>query len=241
MLKVNQLNAGYGKFQILYDISLKAERDAVTVIVGPNGSGKTTLLKSVAGLATVYSGEILLEDNCIRGHKPYEIASMGVAYLPQVGNVFQNLTVEENLRMAGYLLSDGEYKEGLSEAFRVFPQVKDWLHKPVWWLSGGERQVLAISMAIVRNTKLMLMDEPTAALAPKLAAQILDKIKQAGRELGITVLLVEQNALRALEISDYAYLLVAGRVAYNGDSRDMLNNPKLASMYLGVKYKATAE
>lgn len=96
-------------------------------------------------------------------------------------------------------------------------------------------------MAIVRNTKLMLMDEPTAALAPKLAAQILDKIKQAGRELGITVLLVEQNALRALEISDYAYLLVAGRVAYNGDSRDMLNNPKLASMYLGVKYKATAE
>jgi len=235
MLQVINLNAGYGKFQILFDVNLKVDRNSLTVIIGPNGSGKSTLLKSIAGLTKIYSGRVMYDGREISGLKPHIIASLGIAYLPQIGNVFQGLTVEENLRMAGYLLSDSEYREGLSEALRIFPQIRDWLKKPVWWLSGGERQMLAISMAIVRRSKLMLMDEPTAALAPKLATQILNRIRYIVDELGVTVVLVEQNAVKALRTCDQAYLLVAGRVAHQAACSEMLKDPELSNKYLGIK------
>ncbi len=234
MLAVKGVNAGYGKFHVLYDITTNVEPKQVTVIVGPNGSGKSTFLKTIFGLTTIYSGSITLEGEEIAGLPPHKVAKKGIAYLPQVGNVFLNLSVRENLTMATYTLDEDEAKDRVEEVLSYYPLLKTYLNRRADTLSGGERQLLAMAMAMIRRPKIMLFDEPTANLAPKIALEVLREIVRLRDEHGITIVLVEQNARRALESGDRAVLFVSGRVAFEGACSELLNHPELSSLYLGL-------
>jgi branched-chain amino acid transport system ATP-binding protein len=229
------LFSGYGKLQILNGISLQAEPGKITVIVGPNGSGKSTLLKSIAGVATIFRGEVEMDGKTLTNESPTEIARSGVAYLPQTENVFTNLTVKENLRLAGYTLKDSDYSARLKSSLELFPQLSQYLGTKVSNLSGGERQMVAMAMAVERNPSVVMFDEPTANLAPKIATQVLDIISKITKDMDLTTLLVEQNARRALEMGDYAYLLVSGRRVFTGTCRELLEHKELGRLYLGLQ------
>lgn len=234
VLRVEGLNAGYRKFHVLFDITTEIKDDRITAVVGPNGSGKSTFLKTIFGLTTVYSGRVSYDGRDITGMSPHNVAKIGIAYLPQVGNVFLNLTVRENLMMASYTLGKEEARERADEVLEYFPVLRDYYERRADILSGGERQMLAMAMALMRRPKLMLFDEPTAGLAPKLASRILDLIARLRRDYGMTIVLVEQNARGTLARADEALLLVAGRIAYEGRSSDLLKDSKLGPMYLGL-------
>ncbi|ENN96787.1 ABC transporter releated protein [Methanocaldococcus villosus KIN24-T80] len=231
---VKNLNAGYGKLQILFDVNAEIEKGKITTVVGPNGSGKSTFLKTLFGLTTIYSGEIIYNDVNITHLPPYKKARMGIAYLPQTNNVFQNLTVEENLKIAGYVLDKEKLKERIDLALEIFPEIKGILKRKAGSLSGGQRQFLAMAMALVRDAEVLMLDEPTAQLSPKLADLIFNKITEMRDELKLTILLVEQNAKKALEISDYGYMFVSGKVAFKGKAEDLLNHEKFKEYSLGV-------
>jgi branched-chain amino acid transport system ATP-binding protein len=238
LLSVQGLSAGYGKLGILTDISIQAIEREITVIVGPNGSGKSTLLKSIAGLTTIYSGTISLDEKKLSGLPAHEIAKRGLAYLPQTESSFTQLTVTENLRMAGYTVSKEEFDSRLKSGLEMFPQLSNYLKSKVQNLSGGERQMVAMTMALIRNPKVIMLDEPTANLSPKLATEVLTKVVDLARKLGMTVLLVEQNARKALEIGDKAYLLVSGKKVFEGSTKELLAHEELSRMYLGLKTAA---
>lgn len=237
MIIVDNVDAGYGKLQILFDVSVDFPEKEITVIVGPNGSGKSTLLKTIFGITRVYKGKILFNGDNITGKPPHKIAAMGIAYLPQTNNVFDNLTVEENLRMAGYTVDSSELKDRIEHALEYFPVLKAYMKRKARQMSGGERQMLAMAMALIRSPKVMMFDEPTAALAPKLAYQVLNIIQRLRDELGITVILVEQNAKIALERGDKAVLMASGRAIYKGSAEELLKDPELGSLYLGLAKK----
>lgn len=234
MIETKELNAGYGKIHVLYDVNLIARPKEITVIVGPNGSGKSTLLKSIMGLTTIYSGSIVFENRDVTTMPPHERARIGIAYLPQLESTFSNLTVKENMVMAGYILEEDEYKDRLEMALNVFPIVKKYWNKKVKYLSGGERQMVAMAMALLRKPKVMMFDEPTAHLAPKITFQVLSKIIELRDVLGLTIILVEQSARKALEIGDRAYLLVSGRTIFEGGAKELLEHPELGKLYLGI-------
>ena len=186
-------------------------------------------------MTQIYSGDILFEGRNIRGLQTHEITKLGMAYLPQVNNVFSNLTVKENLTMAGYTLGKDEARERVEEVLEEFPILKEYIDRKANTLSGGERQMLAMAMAIMRRPKFMLFDEPTGNLAPKIALQVLNKIVTLRDEYGMSIILVEQNAKRALKIGDKAVLLISGRVMYDGEAKELLSHPELGQVYLGVK------
>ncbi|RLG08798.1 MAG: ABC transporter ATP-binding protein [Thaumarchaeota archaeon] len=213
---------------------MKFEPRKINVVVGPNGSGKSTLLKSIFGLTTIYSGSIVYEGMELVGKPSHEIAKYGIAYLPQVDNIFANLTVEENLLMAGYLMRKEELEERVEDIVEIFPIVKRYWKRKAKLLSGGERQMVAMAMALVRNPKVMLFDEPTGGLSPKIADEVIAKIIELRDSMNMTIILVEQNAKKALEIGDHAYLLVGGRLIFEGGCQELLEHPQLASLYLGV-------
>ncbi|MCD6529654.1 ABC transporter ATP-binding protein [Candidatus Bathyarchaeota archaeon] len=235
MLKIENLNAGYRDIQVLFDVSLNVGEKEICILVGPNGSGKSTLLKTVMGLTQIYSGEIKFNGETITGLPPHKITKLGIAYLPQIDNVFSNLKVKENLWMAGYILEEKMLKERIKEVLEDFPILKEYLGRKAGTLSGGERQMLAMAMAMIRRPKIMLFDEPTGNLAPKMAVQVLNKIAELREKYGITIVLAEQNAKKALELGDRAFLLVSGKVRFEGKSRDLLNHPELGKIYLGIK------
>jgi branched-chain amino acid transport system ATP-binding protein len=235
MLEIQDINAGYGRLHVLFDINAKMKDKDITVIVGPNGSGKSTLLKTVMGITQVYSGKILFNEKNILGLPPHVVTRLGVAYLPQVDNVFANLKVNENLLMAGYALGKNEAKERSKEVLGEFPVLNKYMSRRAGTLSGGERQMLAMAMAIMRRPKIMLFDEPTGSLAPKMALEVIDKIVKLRDDYGITLVLAEQNARKALEHGDEAILLVSGKVMYEGNSHELLKHPELGQVYLGVK------
>jgi len=235
MLKVNGVSAGYGNLQILSDVSIQAGPGEVTVIVGPNGSGKSTLLKTIAGLTKIYEGTVSLDGNVISGMAPHEIARQGLAYLPQTESTFTQLTVTENFRMAAYTVDPKEYLSRLDESMKHFPRLSQYLKSKVHDLSGGERQMVAMTMALIRKPTVVMFDEPTANLAPKVATQVLDTFAVLARENKLSVVLVEQNARRALQVGDRAYLLVSGKTAFEGNSKELLAHKELAKLYLGLK------
>jgi len=235
VLKVDNISAGYGRLQILTDVTLEALPGELTVVVGPNGSGKSTLLKSVAGLTNLYRGTITMDNTTLNGHPPHIIARHGLAYLPQTDSVFTKLTVTENFKMAAYMVSKSEYESRLKDSLEIFPQLNAYLQSKVLNLSGGERQMVAMTMALLRKPQVIMFDEPTANLSPKYATDVLRTIQKLGKERGLTIVLVEQNARRALEIGDKAYLLVGGKNAFNGTAKELLSHQELARMYLGMK------
>jgi branched-chain amino acid transport system ATP-binding protein len=234
LLNVENIFAGYGKLQILNGITLTAKPREVTVIVGPNGSGKSTLLKTIAGLTTVYEGTVKHNGQEITGLASHKIARSGIAFLPQTDNVFTNLTITENLRLAGYTINQNDYRTRLKRIFQLFPQLSAYTNTKAFSLSGGERQMLAMALALIREPNVMMFDEPTANLAPKIATQVLNLISSLAKDIGLTILLAEQNARRALEIGDVAYLLVGGKNAFEGTARELLEHKELGRLYLGV-------
>lgn len=235
MLRINDLAAGYGKLQVLDGVSMKAEPGEITVIVGPNGSGKSTLLKSIAGITSIYRGAVNFDELELSNMSPYGIAKAGVAYLPQTESVFANLSVNENFRLAGYTVDSKDYPARVERALRTFPALNPYLTKKAANLSGGERQMLAMGMAVMRQPKLIMFDEPTANLSPKISSQVLELVTSLTKEMNLTTLLVEQNARKALEVGDQAYLLVSGKVAYEGAAKDLLAHQELAKLYLGLR------
>jgi len=235
MLKVDSVSAGYGKLQILTDVSLEALPGELTIVVGPNGSGKSTLLKSVAGLTNIYKGSVSMDGKTLSGHPPHVIARSGLAYLPQTESVFTKLSVTENFKMAAYMVSRSEYEARLKDSLEIFPQLNSYLGSKVVNLSGGERQMVAMTMALLRKPQVIMFDEPTANLSPKYATDVLKTIQKLGKERGLTIVLVEQNAKKALEIGDKAYLLVGGKNAFIGGAKELLSHQELARMYLGMK------
>jgi len=235
MLQVTDLVAGYGKLQVLNGVSIQARPNEVTVIVGPNGSGKSTLLKSISGLTTVFGGTVKMDESKdITRLDPHVIARMGVAYLPQTQNVFTNLTVHENILLAGYTLNREQAEQRVTDVLELFPPLKRYMSTKATNLSGGERQMLAMAMALLRKPSIMMFDEPTANLAPRVATQVLTTISSLAETMQLTLLLVEQNAKRALEIGDQAYLLVSGKKNFEGPARTLLEHKEIGRLYLGL-------
>lgn len=235
MLKIEGVDAGYKKLQILFGIDAVFKKKDITILVGPNGSGKSTLLKTIMGLTQLYKGKIVFGGTEIGNLPPHEVTKLGIAYLPQVNNVFSELKVRENLVMAGYTLGRDEARNRSKEVIGDFPVLKDYLDRKAGTLSGGERQMLAMAMALIRRPKMMLFDEPTGSLAPKKAIEVVSEIVRLRDTYGITVLLAEQNARRALEHGDKAILLISGRVMYDDEAQKLLKHPELGKVYLGMK------
>ncbi len=234
MLEVKNLYSGYGKFRVLFDINLEAKKEEITVVVGPNGAGKTTLMRSIVGLATIHSGEIKFQGKDITKVPSHKVAKIGIALVPQLGNVFASLTVYENLKIAAYTLSTNNLDDEINEILELFPAIKPFMNRKAGTLSGGERRMLAIAMGLIRKPKLMLLDEVTMDLAPIIAKRVLEKVVELRDTFGITIVLVEQMAKRALEIGDSAYLLVSGVIKFSGKAKELLENKELAKLYLGI-------
>jgi branched-chain amino acid transport system ATP-binding protein len=234
IINVSALNSGYANSHVLFGVDFAAKEKEITIVVGPNGSGKSTLLKSIFGLCSVYSGEIRFHGKEITGLAAHDIARKKIAYLPQVDNVFSNLTIQENLAMASYTLDSKTTSQRIPEIYETFPVLKKYEKSKADSLSGGERQMLAMAMALIRQPTVMLFDEPTASLSPKLADEVLTKIKHLRDDFGITIILVEQNVKRALKIGDYVYLYANGKEVFKGKPADLLAHPKLNKLYLGI-------
>jgi len=235
MIKAKGINAGYGPAQILYNFDFDVSEREKVAIIGPNGSGKSTLLKTLMGLTTQYSGVVEFDGKDISKLEPYERARLGLAYLPQVGSTFEDLTIKENLRMAGYTMNKEERSGRMEEVLDIFPILRNYVDEKSKVLSGGMRQMLATSIALMRRPKLMMFDEPTANLAPNLAEEVLERLIGIEEKLGITIIFVEQNATMVLEACDTAYLLANGRVNYAGDARELLDNPRFGQIFLGIE------
>jgi branched-chain amino acid transport system ATP-binding protein len=235
IIETKGLNSGYGPIHVVYDLDFKAPDGEVTVIVGPNGVGKTTLLKAIMGLVTVYSGQITFNGQDITNMAPYERTRQGIGYMPQTGNIFSRLSVEDNLKMAAYIMKDEQMiQDNMEMVLNLFPVLKDFMKRDAGTLSGGERQMLAESMVLMRDPKVMLVDEPTAGLMPKLVTDVLKKLAEMAETTGLPVIVVEQRARRALEIGDYAYMMRGGSFTFEGSADELLNHPQLTEMYLGA-------
>ncbi len=234
LLTVEGVSSGYGSLQILNGVSLRAAPNQITVIVGPNGSGKSTLLKTIAGLTTIYQGQVKLDDRIISNLPPHEIARLGIAYLPQTESTFTKLTVAENFKMAGYTIGREDFEDRMKSALKIFPKLSSYMNTRVSNLSGGERQMVAMSMALLRKPNAIMFDEPTANLAPILATEVLNTITYLAKDSGITILLVEQNATRALQIGHAAYLMVNGTTIFQGTAKSLLEHQELGKLYLGL-------
>jgi len=236
MLELKNVNSGYGSHQILYDVSMEMKKEDITVIIGPNGAGKTTLMRTIMGLVNVYSGTVKFNGQNLVNVPTNKIVKMGVSYVPQRDSLFENLTVKENLMLGGYLLSRDEREARMEEVLTLFPVLarKDYINRKANRLSGGERKMLAIAKGLMKKPKLMLLDEPTEGLMPKLTMEVYDKIREIHEETNVQIVMTEEKATFALELGDYAFLLVSGRVQEHGDAKRMLEDPNLREKYFGI-------
>ena len=233
-LDVKNVEGGYGSVKIIHGIDMHVDEGEFVTIIGPNGCGKSTLIKIIFGIATYYGGKVEHKGEDVSGWRTDRLATRGIAYVPQVDNVFPSLSVEENLQMGGNSLSSSLLNDRIGHALDMFPDLKDRTHDLAASLSGGERQMLAIGRALINQPDFLLLDEPTAALSPLYQQQIIERI-DALREVGITVLIVEQNARLSLARSDRGYILSNGKVVHTGNAEDILNDPHINEYFLGTK------
>lgn len=234
MLEIKNLVVGYGAITALHGISLSAKSGCIVTLIGANGAGKTTTLKTISGLLKPKSGEIFYDGKNIAGLPPHQIVARGISHAPEGRMIFANLTVLENLQLGAYLQTDKQIvRRELEHVFNLFPRLQERKKQIAGTLSGGEQQMLAIGRALMSKPKLLLLDEPSLGLAPLLVKTIFEKIVEINREQGITILLVEQNANLALEISNFGYVLETGKIILQDDSGALRQNPKVKSAYLG--------
>ena len=234
MLEIKNLSVGYGAIIALHGVSLSVQPGSIVTLIGANGAGKTTTLKTVSGLLRARGGEILYDGKSISGLPPHRIVKLGISHVPEGRMIFANLTVMENLQMGAYLQKDATViRSGLDYVFATFPRLREREKQIAGTLSGGEQQMLAIGRALMGRPKFLMLDEPSLGLAPLLVKTIFEKIAEINRQQGITILLVEQNANLALEISHSGYVLETGRITLQGDSMALRQNPQVKSAYLG--------
>jgi len=234
LLQVCALKAGYGRTQILFGIDLTVHRGEIVTIIGANGAGKTTLLRSISGLTRVYSGDVLFDGKSIKQAPPEDITRLGLAHCPEGRQILQRLTVEENL-LAGYLPGRGRsFADIRAQVYALFPILEERRHSPASRMSGGQQQMLAIGRALMASPRLLMLDEPSLGLAPKIINQIFEIILALSKA-GISLVVIEQNAALALEVADYAYVLDTGRCVVEGGAQHVLNDPDLKAAYLGAE------
>ena len=234
MLEIKNLTVSYGVITALHGISLSVQSGSIVTLIGSNGAGKTTTLKTISGLLKPKSGEIFYNGKNIAGLPPHEIVARGLSHVPEGRMIFSNLTVLENLQMGAYLARDKKVvRRELEFVFAMFPRLKEREQQIAGTLSGGEQQMLAIGRALMSQPKFLMLDEPSLGLAPLLVKTIFEKIVEINRERGLTILLVEQNANRALEISNFGYVLETGKITLQGGSASLRQNPQVKSAYLG--------
>jgi len=234
MLQVEGLSAGYGKFNILNDISIKVDDGTTVIMVGSNGAGKSTLLKTISGVVRPVRGAIYFNRERIDGCPPHQIVELGIAFVPEGGRIFSELTVYENLKMGSYPSSARrEFAASLQQVFQLFPLLENRKKQVAGSLSGGERQMLAIARALMTKPRLIMLDEPSSGLAPKIVAKVFEFVGTIKAQ-GYSILMVEQNVLKAVDLAEYAYLLETGALVYEGEKQDFLENPKIRASYLGI-------
>lgn len=234
VLEIKNMTVNYGVIAALQDISLQIQAGDIVTLIGANGAGKTTSLKTISGLLRPRAGKIFYQDREITGLSPHKIVELGISHVPEGRMIFANLTVLENLQMGAYLQRDRKIiQEQLEYGFGIFPRLKERQKQVAGTLSGGEQQMLAIARALMSKPKFLMLDEPSLGIAPLLVKTIFEKIVEINREQGITILLVEQNANLALEISQYGYVLESGRIILQDESHALRQNPKVKSAYLG--------
>ena len=233
-LRAEHLTAGYGGVPVIRDVSISVGPGEIVAIIGPNGAGKSTLLKSLVGILRLDSGTIMLGDENVTNRPPEQLARRGVGYVPQVNDIFEPLTVLENLEMGGYLLNRGQIRARVAEVGNVFPQLPPLLKRRADKLSGGERKMLAIARVLMLDPKVLILDEPTANLSPKLADSLLREHVQRLAGAGKAVLLVEQRARAALQIADWTSVLVAGTTRLEGRPDELLERQDFEELFLGA-------
>ena len=234
MLEIKNLQVSYGAITALHGITLSVKPGSIVTLIGGNGAGKTTTLRTASGLLKAQAGEITYEGRSLVGLPPHEIVKLGLSQVPEGRMVFANLTVHENLMMGAYLQPDkAAIRTSLESVFGTFPRLKEREQQIAGTLSGGEQQMLAIGRALMSRPKFLMMDEPSLGIAPLLVKTIFEKIVEINRTQGITILLVEQNANLALEISHFGYVLETGRIILQDESAALRQNPQVKSAYLG--------
>jgi branched-chain amino acid transport system ATP-binding protein len=232
MLKVQNLKSGYDGMEILHGVDFELKPVEIVAIIGPNGAGKSTLLKSIFNLASIYSGKIIFKDKDITKLPTYYLISEGISYVPQGRQIFSNLTVRENLEMGVFVLEDHELmKRNMADVFNKFPILKEKENELAVNLSGGQQQMLAIGRGLVQDPEILLLDEPSLGLAPKVVKEVFEKIVEINKE-GIGIIIVEQNARQAVNIAHRTYILEDGEVAMVG-GREILGSPKIKDIYFG--------
>ena len=232
LLKVDSITCGYGDMEVLTDVSAQIEPGEIISVIGPNGAGKSTLMKAVFGLLHPWQGAITFRDTDISRLEPYEIVQQRMCYVPQVDNVFTDLTVEENLEMGAFVLDDSDLDERKERVFELFPRLAERRRQRAGKMSGGERQMVAMGSALMLDPELLLLDEPSAGLAPKMVDMIFERIVRIN-ERGIAIMMVEQNAKESLRMAHRGYVLANGENRVEGSGRDLLDDPEVARLYLG--------
>ena len=232
-LQVKELEGGYDQVKILNGIDLHVYQGEFVTIIGPNGCGKSTFLKVIFGLAAHHYGSVFHEDEDVSGWRTDRLVDRGIAYVPQVDNVFPSLSVQENLQMGGIKLTKKRVANGIERSFEMFPDLKPRINDLAVSLSGGERQMLAIARALISEPTFLMLDEPTAALSPRYQQEILTNIDEL-RGQGISVLLVEQNARLSLAKSDRGYIFSGGRIIHSGNAKTILDDPDIGKYFLGI-------
>lgn len=233
MLEVNRLQAGYGNLNVLWEVSFAVRQGEFVALIGSNGAGKTTTLRAIAGLIRPAAGEVSFKGRSITGMPPHLISQGGLSYITEELNLFEGMTVQDNLLLGAYTQRDGRRaRAALDRAFELFPILKERRAQLAGTLSGGERRMLAIGRGLMSEPSLLMVDEPSLGLAPKMVMTVFHALK-ALHDQGVTLLLVEQNVYNTLQIADNAYVLEHGRVALQGTSRELLENAYLKETYLG--------
>jgi branched-chain amino acid transport system ATP-binding protein len=238
LLRVTEVIAGYAPgLPIVHGASIEVAPREIVTVIGPNGAGKSTLIKAIAGLVLVEGGSILLGGRELRGLATHEIVQAGIGYVPQTSNVFTTLSIHENLKVGGHLLRGGEMTARLERAYALFPVLAEKRRAGARTLSGGQRQMLAIARALMTEPALLMLDEPTAGLAPKVVGEVFAQLRRLA-ESGVAVLMVEQNARAALRASDRGYVLAEGRNRIAGRAAGLIDNPEVALLFLGGRRAA---